>query len=238
MGTSTLDRLSSHCQIAEHLPLQSYIPLGPFGLSPSPPPGFPKPPCPASSRPHLPQPPHPLPRPSASTYSLVWGHRHPPQGLGSTTSISLRFRSKGDSPRSLNRLPRPLRILSMAPPPASIPDSPTHPCCTRPPRTPLSSTPAAAHLLVPNRGPRTRLRVGVRAAAGVRCPPGLPGERRLKRWGRSPGRRAGVEAGAVAAARRHRRSPAPAAVSSAPAAAQIRTGNASRGGENRREAEP
>lgn len=100
----------------------------------------------------------------------------------------------------------------------------------RPPRTPLSSTSAAAHLLVPNRAPRTRLRVGVRAAAGVRCPPGLPRERRLKRWGRSPGRRAGVEAGAVAAARRHRCGPAPTAVSSAPAAAQIRTGYTSRGG--------
>ena len=103
-------------------------------------------------------------------------------------------------------------------------------CCTRLPRTPVSSTSAAAHLLVPNRAPRTRLRVGVRAAIGVRCPPGLPGERRLKGWGRSPGKGAGVEAGAVAAARRHRCGPAPAAVLSAPAAARIRTGTASRGG--------
>lgn len=203
--------------------------MGPFGLFPSLSPGFPKPPCPCLFKATSPSASTPSRSPLGLYLPLVWGHRHPPQALGSITSISLRFRSKGDSPRSLNRLPGPLRILSIAPPPASIPDSPTHPCCTRPPRTPLSSTSAAAHLLVPNRAPRTRLRVGVRAAIRVRCPPGLPGERRLKGRGRSPGKRAGVEAGAVAAARRHRCGPAPAAVLSVPAAARIRTGTASRG---------
>lgn len=72
------------------------------------------------------------------------------------------------------------------------------------PQTPLSLGSAPAHLCSPSGAPPTQLRVGVRAVVGVPGSPGLAGVKRLERRRRSPGRRAGAEAGAVAAARRHR----------------------------------
>lgn len=87
--------------------------------------------------------------------------------------------------------------------PGSIPDTPRSLGC-RCPRNSPSSASAPAHLRGPSGAPRTHLRVGVRAAVRVRDPPRLAGVKRLERRRRSPRRGARVEAGAVAAARRHR----------------------------------
>lgn len=75
------------------------------------------------------------------------------------------------------------------------------------PQIPLSSASGRSHLRRPSRARPTHLRVGVRAAVGVRGPPSLPGVQRLEQWGRSPRRGVRVEAGSGAAARRHRSGP-------------------------------
>ena len=105
----------------------------PLRIRPSPP-GFRKPPSPQLFKGTSPSASHSLslaPRPLLNTQARVLTT----PGLGSTTSISLRFHSRADSPSSLNRLSGPLGIPVHGSPRLQ-PRVPTHPWLQAPPKLP------------------------------------------------------------------------------------------------------